>query len=376
MNDRDYMKRALELARRGAGTTSPNPMVGSVIVKNGRIIGEGYHQRFGGKHAEVNAIENASESVAGATLYCNMEPCCHTIPNKKTPPCTLRLIREKIKKVVVATLDPNPYVNGNGVDMLRRNGIEVEVGILASEAAFLNEKYFKFIRTGLPFVHLKIAQSIDGRIATRNGNSQWITDREARRTVHRMRADYDAVLVGANTVRKDNPSLTVRLAEGRQPFRVLLSTRLDIPGDASLLTDEYRQKTIVFTAQPTESPAARELQERGVRVITVGQDAGGNLLLREVLAALAEMNISSVLVEGGGSVFTSFIREELFDKISVFMAPIFLGEGVGSIGDLGLQSIDAAVKLLRPTYTIINNQILAEGYRDLKTIFGELPEEE
>ncbi len=369
MNDAFFMKRALELARKGSGRTSPNPLVGAVLVKDGEIIGEGYHQYFGGKHAEVNAIENAGESVEGATLYCNLEPCCHTIPRKKTPPCTLRIIREKIARVVIANRDPNPYVNGNGVQMLQNHGIEVTEGVLVKEAALLNEKYFKFIRTGQPFVHLKIAQSLDGRIATATGDSQWITDRTALTRVHRMRSEYDAVMVGANTVVKDNPSLTVRLVEGRNPRRVILDDQLIIPDGSHLTSDGLEQQTTIFTVQPPDHPRVKELQDRNIQVITVNADSDGKVDIREVLRRMAELNIASVLVEGGGELFTSFTREKLFDKISVFIAPIIIGEGINSIGNLGILSLSEAIRLEEINIETIGEQVLVEGYRDFSSIF-------
>ncbi len=369
MNDRDYMKRALELARQGRGYTSPNPLVGSVIVKNGRIIGEGYHRRYGDKHAEVMAIENASESVEGATLYCNLEPCCHTIPEKKTPPCSLRLIREKIKRLVVATKDPNPYVNGNGIQMLRRHGIEVEVGLLAEEAAELNAPYFKYIQTGRPFVHLKIAQSLDGRIATSNGHSQWITNQSARRLVHLWRATYDAVLVGINTVLKDDPSLTVREVAGRNPYRVVLDERLQIPNTARLLTDGLQERTLIFTTLPPDHPRVLESQKQEIQVLSVGADEHGWIRLSEVLERLANLKIASVLVEGGSQVFTSFIQERLFDKISVFLAPMIIGAGINSVQEIGTEQLTDALKLRRVHIEVIDQQALVEGFLDERIIF-------
>ncbi len=369
MDDLYYMKRALELAKKGRGFTSPNPMVGSVIVKNERIIGEGYHHRYGDKHAEVRAIESASESVEGATLYCNLEPCCHTIPEKKTPPCSLRLIQEKIKRVVVATKDPNPYVNGNGIRVLREHGITVKVGLLAEEAAELNAPYFKYIQTGLPFVHLKIAQSLDGRIATSNGHSRWITNQSARRLVHQWRATYDAVLVGINTVLKDNPSLTVREVPGRNPYRVVLDEELRIPDDARLLSDGLQERTLIFTTRPADHPRVQELQKQEIQVITVGADEHGWIDLQEVLERLGNLKIASLLVEGGSRVFTSFIEKKLFDKISVFLAPIIIGTGINSVQEIGTERLTDALKLQRVHIEVIDQQALVEGFLNERIIF-------
>ena len=369
MNDEYYMKRAIELARKAVGHTSPNPLVGSVIVKNGKIIGEGYHAQFGGKHAEIVAIESATEPVEGATLYCNLEPCCHDIPEKKTPPCAPRLIREKIKRVVIANRDPNHHVNGQGIRMLRNAGIEVKTDVLAAKAALLNETYYKFIQSHQPFVHLKIAQSLDGRIATANGHSHWITNSTARKLVHQWRAEYDAVLVGTKTVLKDNPSLTVRDVPGRNPRRIVLDDQLVIPDQAHLISDELADKTILFTAKPESDARARQLRKRGVQVLQAPTDDAGHLDIRVILQKLAEMEIASLLVEGGGEVFTSFVKQRIFDKISIFIAPMIIGAGVESIGSLGISSLSEALRLQKIRIEIIDGQALVQGYRNFTEIF-------
>ena len=368
-----YMKRALQLATEGAGFTSPNPMVGAVIVKDDRIIGEGYHPRFGDKHAEVMAIENATESVEGATLYCNLEPCCNTIVGKKTPACSLRLIQENIRRVVIATLDPNPFMQGHGVERLRQAGIEVTTGVLAEEATRLNESYFKFIQTGEPFVHLKIAQTLDGRIATRSGDSQWITDENARRLVHRWRATHDAVLIGIGTVLKDNPRLTVRHVEGRQPWRVVLDTHLRIPLDAHLVQDDWRDRTIIFHSKTADAFKQQTLKKRGVRLLTAPTTDHG-LSLSAILQQLKTFNIAAILVEGGQQVFTRWIAEQRFDKLSVFIAPRLMGEGIAAIGDLRTETIADTLPLQCVQWQAIGHQMLVEGYRDVHHVFGILTE--
>ncbi|RMI19161.1 MAG: bifunctional diaminohydroxyphosphoribosylaminopyrimidine deaminase/5-amino-6-(5-phosphoribosylamino)uracil reductase RibD [Calditrichaeota bacterium] len=369
-----FMHRALELAQKGAGFTSPNPMVGAVVVKEGRIIGEGYHPRFGDIHAEAMAIDKAVEPVEGADLYCTLEPCCNGIPRKKTPACSLRLIQERIRRVVVATIDPNPYVNGRGIAQLQEAGIPVEVGLLAPEATFLNEAYFKYIQTGRPFVHLKIAASLDGRIATATGNSRWITDEEARSLVHQMRHRADAILVGIGTVLADNPRLTVRPHRGKQPLRVVLDSRLSIPTTAHLLTDEFRDRTVIFTTAHHSAEARRQIEAGGVRVIVVPPDAAGRVDVQAVLERLGEMGVASVLVEGGQGIFTSFIARNLFDKISFFLAPILLGKGISAIGDLQIQKVQEALSLELVEYRIINRQVLVQGYRNPRGTFGMLAE--
>jgi len=373
--DAFFMKRALELAKNGTGHTSPNPMVGTVIVKDGKIIGEGFHQFYGGKHAEIVAIENASEAVEGATLYCNLEPCSHSLPEKKTPPCTLRIIKEKLGRVVIANRDPNPHVNGNGIQMLRDNGILVDIGTMEKEAAALNEKYYKFIRTGVPFVHLKIAQSLDGRIATTVGNSQWITNQNALERVHKLRSEYDAVLVGINTVIKDDPALTVRMVRGRNPYRIVLDDQLNIPDTAKLISDGLQNKTLILTVQPIDHPRARELSHKGVQVVSIVPDDEGRIDLTAALKHLADLRIESILVEGGGTVFTSFIRQKLFDKISFFIAPMIIGSGIESVGNLGIQAISDAYRLQHVSIEIIDRQAVVEGYREYEAIFPDQRED-
>ncbi|MCK6622637.1 MAG: bifunctional diaminohydroxyphosphoribosylaminopyrimidine deaminase/5-amino-6-(5-phosphoribosylamino)uracil reductase RibD [Calditrichaceae bacterium] len=375
----EFMARALELARYGAGHTSPNPMVGAVIVKHNRIIGEGYHPRFGQKHAEVMAIEQAHEAVEGAEMYCNLEPCSHTIPGKKTPPCTERLVREKIRKLYLSTLDPNPYVNGNGVAAIRAAGIEVETGLLAQEALELNEAYFKFIQTRLPFVNLKMALTLDGRIAAAGGDSRWISDEAARERVHRLRHEYDAVLIGANTLRIDNPRLTVRpldqpIPAARQPWRIILAGNGDLPLHSEVFRDQFREKTLVFTAARNDNHRPAVPGNADVRVIPLKSNAGGR---PDILAALkysGEMGISSVLVEGGSRIFTEFISRGLFDKITAFIAPLILGRGIEAVGDLGIERMSGAIRLQRSEIETINDQVLLRGYRNIKETFGSLTE--
>lgn len=371
MHDK-YMQDALQLAAIPGGLTAPNPMVGAVLVKDGRVIGKGYHPKCGEKHAEVIAIETAGEPIAGATLYCNLEPCCHNTPTKKTPPCTERIIREKIKRVVISTIDPNPLVNGKGVEILQKAGTEVITEILAKEAAFLNEVYFKFIQTQLPFIHLKIAQTLDGRIATQQFDSRWITDETAREYVHRMRHKYSGVLVGLNTVKTDNPKLTARLGLETQPYRIVLDERLGIPIDSNILIDEFANRTILFTTPNYNNGAKEKLVRKGIQVHVVSGNGTGMVNLRGTLQTLGKMGITSVLVEGGSRIFTHFIKESLFDKMSVFIAPIIIGKGIEAIGDLRIEKISNALRLEQMEYKQINHQLLVEGYRDLSATFGNL----
>jgi len=367
-----YMQEALRLAAIPEGLTAPNPMVGAVLIKNGEIIGKGYHPRCGEKHAEVIAIETATESVEGATLYCNLEPCCHKIPDKKTPPCTDRIIREKIKRVVISTIDPNPHVNGKGLEILKKAGIEIILGVCASEAVILNEVYFKFIQSEIPFIHLKIAQTLDGRIATCSFDSRWITDEQARDQVHRMRHKYRSILVGLNTIKTDNPRLTARLGMENQPYRIILDERLEIPLESNILNDELPDKTMLFTTPKHNADVKGRLINDGIQIHVVNGNGTGMVNVCEVVAKLGQMGITSILVEGGSKIFTRFVKESLFDKISIFIAPMILGKGIDAIADLGVNRISEALRLERVTFKPINNQLLVEGYRNLSSTFGKL----
>ena len=370
MKDEDYMGRAIELATKGKGHTSPNPLVGTVIVKNDRIIGEGYHKKFGEKHAEIMAIDTAREPVEGSTLFCNLEPCTNNIPNKKTPPCTDRIIREKIKRVVIATSDPNPYVNGDGIRRLQENNIQVDIGPLQDQAIQLNEKYFVYHKFKRPFIHLKIAQSLDGRIATTLGKSKWITNENAKNLVFRLRSENDAVLVGIKTVLQDDPLLTVRNIKGQNPVRIILDNELIIPPASHVLSLHNGQKTLIFAAQPHERSRIKTLEDLGAEVIIVDAQESKYLNLHEVLRQLYLRGISSVLVEGGSEVFTSFIKQKLFDKITFFISPMLIGTGIQSIGNLGIESLENAYRLENVTINIIDNQAVMEGYRDYQSIIG------
>jgi diaminohydroxyphosphoribosylaminopyrimidine deaminase/5-amino-6-(5-phosphoribosylamino)uracil reductase len=365
MNDILIMRRVLELAKKGTGLVPPNPLVGTVIIQNDQIISEGYHEKYGEKHAEIAAIEKTTQSLEGATLYCNLEPCISRIPNKKTPSCTERIIREKIKRVVISTKDPNPYVNGRGIKLLKKNNIEVIENILADEAEVLNERYFKFTKSRHPFIHLKIAQSIDGRIATLNGHSKWITNQTALTKVHELRSQYDAILVGSNTVIKDDPSLTVRLTNGKNPYRIILDNNLETSINSKLFSEMYKQKTLVFTSLPESDNKFKKFRNNGIQVIRIAIEDDKNLDLHEIIKYLGKMNITSILVEGGSKIFTSFIKKRLFDKMSIFIAPILIGKGIESIGDLGIKSLKEAYRLERVKFEIIDQQVLIEGYRHI-----------
>ncbi|WP_457600594.1 bifunctional diaminohydroxyphosphoribosylaminopyrimidine deaminase/5-amino-6-(5-phosphoribosylamino)uracil reductase RibD, partial [Hydrogenivirga sp.] len=319
MSDRGFMSLALSLAKRRKGLTHPNPTVGCVVVKNGSVVGSGYHEGAGYPHAEVVALEQAGESARGATLYVTLEPCTHF---GRTPPCTDAILRAGVRRVVVATLDPNPLVSGKGVQKLRDAGMSVEVGVLEEEARELNEDFFTYITEKRPYVTLKLAQTIDGKIATPSGDSKWITSLASRRFAHRLRAEAGAVLVGINTVLRDDPSLTVRhIPFPKQPLRVVIDPELEIPLGSKIVSDGEAQTLVVFSRR---DPAKEgELMERGVQLLQMD-----SIELRELLEELARREIVHILVEGGAYTVGEFLKEGLWDRLVVFQAPRLLGDGI------------------------------------------------
>ncbi|MBP9675023.1 MAG: bifunctional diaminohydroxyphosphoribosylaminopyrimidine deaminase/5-amino-6-(5-phosphoribosylamino)uracil reductase RibD [Bacteriovoracaceae bacterium] len=371
MSYETWMEEALNLALQGQGHVAPNPLVGAVVVKNNKVIGRGYHQKYGGPHAEVEALENCSENPKGATLICNLEPCCHTL--KQTPPCVDLIIKLKIKMVVVACLDPNPQVCGKGIQKLREHGIEVLSGVLQKKGEKINKFFFKYIQTGLPFVTLKMAQTLDGKIASSTGDSRWITDEKARLYVHQMRSQYDAILVGAGTLKEDNPKLNVRLEDfkGKQPYRIVVGDVLKMNPDAEIFHDDLCTKTIIATPQNynlsvLQEKFIRSLQKRGVHLLEVEKDAWGNVSLLQMLQELGKMKITSVLVEGGSEIYTSFLRQNLCDEIITFIAPLILGEGKNTFASLGIDKVSDAFKLNQIEIKTIGEQVVMSGVPEKK----------
>jgi diaminohydroxyphosphoribosylaminopyrimidine deaminase/5-amino-6-(5-phosphoribosylamino)uracil reductase len=361
-----YMKRAFALARRGKGKTSPNPMVGALLVKKGQIIGEGWHHYYGGPHAEIEAINSAlaaGHSPKGADLYCTLEPCCFDAPDKKQPPCTSLLISSGIKSAIIANIDPNPRVKGKGIALLEAAGIEIKTGLCQEEGEELNRAFFAFQRLGRPFVHLKTAQSLDGRIAAQDYSSRWIGDESARRFVHRLRGEYDAVLIGRGTALVDDPELTVRLVKGRNPQRVILDSNLALPETAKLLSLPGPEKTIIFHSNNADAGKAEKLRSLGAELIPVQSKphlAHDGLPLSEVLPALAKRGVLSVLVEGGAAIFRSFLLEGHWDRLSIFISPIILGDGVNFISGLGFRSMAEALRFKKGSFRRIGSQMLFE----------------
>jgi diaminohydroxyphosphoribosylaminopyrimidine deaminase/5-amino-6-(5-phosphoribosylamino)uracil reductase len=342
VDDESYMREALRLARKGLGRVSPNPMVGAVVVRDDTVIGKGYHKLFGGPHAEVNALEGLEDEAKGATLYVTLEPCCHY---GKTPPCADLIIKKQIGRVVIGTEDPNPLVAGRGIKILKDHGIAVDVGVLRRECHELNAPFFKYFERGLPFVTLKMAQSLDGRIATRQGSSRWISSPASLRLAHRWRAIHDAVMVGVDTVIADNPSLTVRLVSGKNPLRLVLDSHLRIPLESRILVDGHVTRTVVVTTDRADPHQRKKVQERGARVLTVPSNSTGQVDLTAALRRLAGEGITSILVEGGAKLSTSFVKARLVDQLLLVIGSKIVGAGIDAMGDLGIADMNQAVRL-------------------------------
>lgn len=359
MSDESYIKLALEIAKKGRGKVSPNPLVGAILVKDEKIIGAGFHEYYGGSHAEINAINNARLPVEGSTLYVNLEPCSHY---GKTPPCTDAIIENKISRVVIGTLDMNPLVSGNGIKKLMAAGIDVKVGVLENECVALNKFFFKHITQGLPYVTLKMAQTLDGKIADLSGSSKWISSLQSRRFVHALRSRYDAVLVGASTVKMDDPSLTVRFVEGRNPKRVILDSNLRLNIKLQIFNNNADGNLIIVTKRKSAAKKKKleMLRSRGVEVIFVKENKDGTLNLKDALQKLSSHSIASILVEGGRKIYTSFIKTNLFDDMLFFICPKLLGPGIPVVDNFGINSIRKALKLKIKSIEKIGDDLLME----------------
>ncbi len=360
--DQFYMQRALELAIQAQGRTNPNPMVGAVIVKNNQIIGEGYHHQAGTPHAEVHALQAAGDQAAGATLYVTLEPCSHF---GKTPPCADAVIKAGIKRVVIATSDPNPQVAGQGIVRLREAGIEVELGVLEEPAIRLNEVFFKYIQTGLPFVALKTAMTLDGKIAAQSGDSRWITGEDARHYVHELRNIYDAIMVGIGTVLKDDPLLNTRLdrEDTRDPLRVIIDSNLDLPLDSKIATTSQEQCTLIFCSSNVDNQKRQQLEALGAEIISL--DIKDEIIpLEQVLVILGQMNICSLLVEGGGEINAYLLQNQLLDKVYWFIAPKIIGgrQAPSPIGGQGVEFMRDARELKSLEIQKFARDLLLTGY--------------
>ncbi len=359
--DKKYMRLALRLAGKARGRTSPNPMVGAVVAKNGRVIATGYHKKAGEPHAEAIALRKAGRAAKGATLYVTLEPCSHT--NKRTPPCTPLVVSSGIKRVVVATIDPNPQVSGNGIRTLRKTGIEVIAGVLEAEAKKLNEAFIKYITTGMPFVTLKIAQTLDGKIATAAGESQWITGEESRKEAHRLRDSHDAILVGINTVLNDDPSLTTRIHGGRDPIRVIVDSKLRTPISAKVITQKSLAKTYIASLPTASKDKLVGLLDAGVEIV-LAREKNGKVDLKHLMKMLGSYGIASVLVEGGAEVNASALKAGIVDKVVMFIAPMLMTgvDSLCSVGGTSPVTLKQAIKLDRVLLRTVGQDLMLEGY--------------
>jgi diaminohydroxyphosphoribosylaminopyrimidine deaminase / 5-amino-6-(5-phosphoribosylamino)uracil reductase len=359
--DETWMRRALDLAERGRGGVEPNPVVGAVLVRDGQMVGEGWHQRFGGPHAEINALAMAGEAARGATLCVTLEPCCH---HGKTPPCTDAILHAGIQRVVAAMADPYPQVAGRGVDLLRSGGVAVELGLCESAARRLNAPYLKLLSTGLPYVHAKWAMTLDGKICTRTGDSGWISNESSRKVVHQLRGRMDAILVGIGTVLADDPQLTPRPSGPRTPTRIVLDSRCRMPLDSRLVRTAREVPTLIATTLEAEKDRQEELAARGCEVMRLPAVAGRP----DVMALLKELGRrrwTNLLVEGGSGVHGGFLDAGAIDEVHVFIAPCLVG-GAGALGPVagrGLDTIRESLRLNLSGVEVIDGDVYWHGWR-------------
>ena len=353
------MQLAIELARKGEGKVNPNPMVGAVIVRDGIVIGEGYHEKYGEGHAEVNAFKSLKEDPSEATMYVTLEPCSHY---GKTPPCVDKIVENNIKRVVIGMIDPNPLVAGKGIDKLKKAGIEVKVGILEDECKKLNEVFIKYILSKKPFVVLKAAMSLDGKIATRTGESKWISSEKSRLQVHNLRNKLSGIMVGVNTVIKDDPELTCRIQNGSNPIRIIVDSILRIPMNSKVLQNKDN-KTIIATTKRANMKNMQELLKKNIKVLII-EEKNGQVNLNALIKKLGELNIDSILLEGGGTLNYSALEENIVDKVMIYISPKIIGGEFSKtpVGGIGIDKLNDAFKLKDITANIVDEDILVEGY--------------
>ncbi len=362
--DEKYMRMAINLARKGLGMTNPNPMVGAVLVNSGRVVGKGYHKGPGQLHAEAVAIRESGTEASGATLYVNLEPCCHT--DKRTPPCTKEIIRSGIKRVVAGMIDPNPAVNGNGISELIDAGISVDKDILNNDASRLNEIYTKFITSNIPFVILKSAASLDGKIALSSGESRWITGKVSRRYAHKLRSTVDAVMAGIGTVIADDPMLSVRhvKSKGGQPLRIIVDSKLRIPLTSKVLDVSTGQKTMVVTTRQSPAGKLKEIENLGIRTVIADTGEDGEVSLQSLMNLVGKSGVTSILIEGGSEINASALREGIVDKVVLIYSARIIGgrDSVSIVGGHSPKSLDESVFLKDVSVRRIGEDIMVEGY--------------
>jgi diaminohydroxyphosphoribosylaminopyrimidine deaminase/5-amino-6-(5-phosphoribosylamino)uracil reductase len=362
MNEEEYMKLAIKLANKARGRTSPNPLVGAVVVKEGSIVGRGFHKKRGEPHAEINALNDAGGNAKRGDLYVNLEPCNHY---GMTPPCTKAVIESGIKRVFVGIEDPNETVAGGGIQCLKKNGIDVKKWILKKECQRLNEVYIKYITEKRPFVILKSAASLDGKIATRSRDTRWITNEKSRTFLHKLRNEMDGILVGIGTIKADDPSLTTRLngRGGKDPVRIIVDSRLNIPLEAKVLNKESNAKTVIATTDLANREKIKKLEELGEKVIVVGSE-NNRVDLRELMFELGKLEITSLLIEGGAEVNASSLESGIVDKVMFFYAPKIIGgtEALSMVGGEGVKDLDEAIIIKEIKTRRFGDDILMEGY--------------
>ena len=354
ISHKKYMEIALKLAEKGKGSVSPNPLVGCIIVKRGRIVGKGYHKKYGEEHAQINALKTAGKKANNATMYVNLEPCSHW---GKTPPCTEKVVEAGIREVIIGMEDPNPLVDG--YKELKFRGLKTKIGILREDAKKLNEAYIRYTKTKKPFVTLKLAMSLDGKIATSSGDSKYITGREARTYVHQIRHETDAIMVGVNTVIKDNPLLDSRLFKGKNPMKIILDSTLKISKKAKVLKDP--SKVIIATTNKAPKNKVKEFHQKGVTILTL-KSINGLVDLTGLIKELGKSEISSVMIEGGSELSGNAIKEGIINKLMIFTAPKIIGNGLDPIKNLGIKKVKKAIKLKNISTRKIGKDILVEGY--------------
>ncbi len=358
-NHEYYMRLCLKLALKAKGKASPNPMVGEVVVKNGRIIGRGYHEKAGLAHAEIIALDEAGKLAQGAVLYVTLEPCAHF---GKTPPCVDTIIQRRIKQVIIGMVDPNPLNNGRGINILRQNKIKVEVGFLEKELKKLNETFIKYISKKLPFITVKVAQSLDGKIATKCGDSKWITSDKSRGFSHRLRAEYDAVMVGVNTVLRDNPKLDAWFSK-KQPIKIIIDSQLSTSQQANIFSANSKVIIVTLPTKPGQETENRQILAQKAKILEV-KERSGQINLKDMMRKLAFLGISNILVEGGGTLNGSLFDEGLVDKILFFISPKIIGgkDAIGSVMGEGVSRVERAYKIKELKLRRIAEDYLFEGY--------------
>ncbi len=354
-----FMKLAMKLARKAKGKTSPNPMVGALVVRNTKVVGEGYHEKAGLAHAETIALDAAGKKSRGANLYVTLEPCVHF---GRTPPCVDRIIKSGIREVIVGMIDPNPLNNGRGIKILKAHKIKVEVGCLEDELKKMNEVFIKYISKKMPFVTVKVAQSLDGRIATRTGDSKWITSDKSRAYAHRLRRNYDAIMVGVNTVLRDNPRLNAWFSK-RHPAKVIVDSQLSVHENANIFSGKGEAIIVTLPSSPGQETENRGVLSKKAKILEV-KEKTGQINLKSMMKKLAQLEITNILVEGGGTLIGSLFDEGLVDKVLFFVSPKIIGgkEAISSVMGQGITRVERSFRLKEVKLRMMGEDFLFEGY--------------